>query len=44
LPFTLMWVFLYGMMSEVGFQDLFGNFGSQATGLLSFVISMYAAR
>jgi hypothetical protein len=44
LPFAFVWTFIYGMMTGIGFKSLFGNFGKQATILLSFIISMYASR
>jgi hypothetical protein len=44
LPFAFIWALLYGLMTGVGLDELFGNFGKPATTLLSFIISMYAAR
>lgn len=44
LPFAFIWTFLYGLMSGMGLESWFGNFGKSANILLSFIISLYATR
>jgi hypothetical protein len=44
LPFAFIFAFMYGLMSGLGFESLFGAVTKPVVTVLTFVISMYATR
>ncbi|MEM5853182.1 MAG: hypothetical protein QXG39_06665 [Candidatus Aenigmatarchaeota archaeon] len=44
LPFAFIVAFLYGIMTGIGLEAIFGNVAGTVKGVLTFVISMFAMR